>query len=481
MAMLDSYVSKLKAPLQKSPLLKDFLLDDMSSCSSNGFRSYQRRQCCATVRFDLKTRDSNRKEKSLKSRRKSASTTRSAFQRASEVVISVVKLLPFAASAKSPSSAKHTKTKSSIQLSSLSRKLLKRSFWKQSTEKKIERWKSFKSSLERKEQPPAFSPVTTTSTTIITATDSNSSTSESNSNSNSWTDSDFTSDYFQSSSGNSDSPCANDVVEGAKRLPESALSNKAGATAGDDSTAAAAAKNVGPGGKEKEHFSPVSVLDLPFDDVEEEVSSPFQCKPAGGRKQKPAQVKIRRSLIFTNLKPVDLEEHFSLSVSTDESTKSPSQTFSVSTKDNFHPEGEEEKGEHKAEDLLEQIKSTVPWNSLNFDPEILLLDFFKERFTEPRSSTGLEKLGFRLIIVAKEWLAGHPREKYLEWKEQKNREAYVRDLERGGKWCDLEGHKEEVAMEVEVEVFDSLVNELLLDFFFLHKTEWRVFTNPTFL
>nr|GFA40299.1 hypothetical protein [Tanacetum cinerariifolium] len=41
----------VKIPLPKSGLLKDYLLDDLSSCSSNGFRSYPRRQCCTKVRY----------------------------------------------------------------------------------------------------------------------------------------------------------------------------------------------------------------------------------------------------------------------------------------------------------------------------------------------------------------------------------------------------------------------------------------------
>ncbi|GLT54969.1 hypothetical protein SLA2020_281270 [Shorea laevis] len=44
-------------------MLKDYLRDDfLSSCSSNGFKSFPRRQCCTTVRFllelDLKARGS---------------------------------------------------------------------------------------------------------------------------------------------------------------------------------------------------------------------------------------------------------------------------------------------------------------------------------------------------------------------------------------------------------------------------------------
>ncbi|KAB2632636.1 hypothetical protein D8674_028883 [Pyrus ussuriensis x Pyrus communis] len=42
------------ATQQRPVLPKDFLMDDLSSCSSNGFKSFPRRQCCTTtVRFLL--------------------------------------------------------------------------------------------------------------------------------------------------------------------------------------------------------------------------------------------------------------------------------------------------------------------------------------------------------------------------------------------------------------------------------------------
>ncbi|KAG6411160.1 hypothetical protein SASPL_129235 [Salvia splendens] len=46
-AMDDQLIKPIRAPL----LLKDHLLEDMSSCSSNGFKSFPRRQCCTTLRF----------------------------------------------------------------------------------------------------------------------------------------------------------------------------------------------------------------------------------------------------------------------------------------------------------------------------------------------------------------------------------------------------------------------------------------------
>ncbi|KAG6437592.1 hypothetical protein SASPL_102511 [Salvia splendens] len=46
-AMDDRLIKSIRTPL----LLKDHLLEDMSSCSSNGFKSFPRRQCCTALRF----------------------------------------------------------------------------------------------------------------------------------------------------------------------------------------------------------------------------------------------------------------------------------------------------------------------------------------------------------------------------------------------------------------------------------------------
>uniref|UniRef100_A0A5B7BX22 DUF4378 domain-containing protein n=1 Tax=Davidia involucrata TaxID=16924 RepID=A0A5B7BX22_DAVIN len=453
MASLNFSDSK---PLPKPALmLKDYLLDDLSSCSSNGFRSYPRRQCCTTVRFlleiDLKTRDSSNHSKRLliSSKSKAASsTTVSALQRASEAVINAVKLLPFP-SVKSPSSQKQKKpNKKAILPRSLSRKIWRRSFWKK-TDKEIQRWKSFRDLLEEKQLPSDFSP---SITTISTSHDSNS-------NGNSWSDSDFTSDYLQCSSGNSENSCENDVVESTRHLPEKVVSKRVGVEA--TTTTNSVENTKWPNEEEKELFSPVSVLDFPFDIDEDEASSPFQCTLARmeGTKQNVMQ-KIRRFESLAQLEPVDLEKRMALSELSDESLESPLQTCSVSIQGSlmFDKEQEENETEQKAKELLKLMKATIPSsNHLNFNAYTLLLDFFRERITN--------EFNYELLSVAKDWMNGHPSELLMEWEVQRNRQAYIRDMEKGGRWRKLDEDIEEVVMELEVEVFASLMNELLLDLF----------------
>lgn len=135
-------------------MLKEFLVEDFSSCSSNGFRSYPRKECYATVRnlleIDLQNRDSNNL---VRSRSKVTSPAISALQRASELVINAVKYFQFS-SVKSSSSSKQIKPGNAFLSRSLSLKLLRRSFSRNAEkEDVIKRRKSFGNPNQTKQQP----------------------------------------------------------------------------------------------------------------------------------------------------------------------------------------------------------------------------------------------------------------------------------------------------------------------------------------
>lgn len=106
------YYQMLAANHLQSPtptlLLKDFLRDDLSSCSSSGFKSLPRRQCCLQPHFS------------------SSSSTKSAFQKASESVLNAIKSLPI------PARQRCKAKKGGVLSRSLSRRLLSRSFWRRS-------------------------------------------------------------------------------------------------------------------------------------------------------------------------------------------------------------------------------------------------------------------------------------------------------------------------------------------------------------
>lgn len=229
-------------------MLKDFLVEDLSSCSSNGFKSFPRRQCCTTVRFLLETdlnknpaevapnNDVNTKRVLLRrNRSRAASTTISALQRASEVVIKVVKHFPFP-SVKSPSPSPSTSNKPRRGLlpRSITRKLWRKSFRRKTAEKiedgddAIRRWRSFRDFLEESGHKP---PDQNTITPVVTSRLSTST------SSNSWAESEFPNSDSSSgsTSGNSESTAGNDVVVGVETDAPEEVNQKVDITVGEDS------------------------------------------------------------------------------------------------------------------------------------------------------------------------------------------------------------------------------------------------------
>lgn len=213
-------------------MLKDYLRDDfLSSCSSNGFKSFPRRQCCTTLRylleFDLKARcspttDAKRHRFLRRTRSKAvASTTISALHRASQAVINAVKKqLPFHESVKSPSTPALNGPLKGLVPRSISRKLFSRkSFWRKAENKERDIGRC---TLCREIPNERDKPSDSTSTS---------------SHSESWAESEcFTSEILRSPSGNSVSSSENDVVEGKTDLPDK---KRVGQTVGDDSILAA--------------------------------------------------------------------------------------------------------------------------------------------------------------------------------------------------------------------------------------------------
>ena len=112
--------------------------------------------------------------------------------------------------------------------------------------------------------------------------------------------------------------------------------------------------------------------------------------------------------------------------------------------------------------LLQLTKSTI--SSHHFKKreaaESLLLAFFKETMIDKHVSD------FEMLQVAKDLMDGQMQEMFLDWECGNDRKTYIREMEKRFKWSkyddDLE--KENVVLELEYEIFSSLVDEYLLDF-----------------
>ncbi|KAJ9549847.1 hypothetical protein OSB04_022390 [Centaurea solstitialis] len=481
----------VKMPLPKSVLLKDYLLDDLSSCSSNGFRSYPRRRCFTTVRYlieiDLnkhmklpptqKHKSKPKEKEKVKSKPKSKSKSRSmsVLQRASSAVVNVFKQFKISGSG-------NPRKKACF----LSRKLWRKTANHQN--RHFERLKSFDDSIKKKESnvlPPSSSAVTTTG-------------SNSNSNSSGSSESYFTIVTSDSSTtgGSSKINVAQNDVKATEKKNMAAGKRAGGATATttDDSVANGNAKvrlnsyashptvvfvhsldhisifdynpnnlfhkrfkfTVKPADKlalqneEKEQVSPVSVMDFPCVD-EDEVTSPYKHSRiyVKGRKQK-LMPKVRKSKTLVQLEPIRLEDRITLSESrTQDSTRE----SSLQTGLQF---GQEENHiEKKAIALLQLLKATMPSHSIfeSKTTDSILLGFFIEQINHGNVSN------LSILQEARDWINGNGR----EMESQNYKITYITDMEKAEKWMKYDD--EEVGLELEFEVFTSLVEELLLEFY----------------
>ncbi|KAA3460167.1 UAA transporter [Gossypium australe] len=390
---------------KKSLMLKDYLRDDLGSCSSSGFKSFPRRQCCTTIRFlleaDLKKSKHNYSSatKRLLKRSRSkpgSSTTISALQRASESVLKAIKLLPFPFTKSSPPSSSQSNS---------CRKLFKRGFWRKSTDKEdhgrgggeIKRWKLFSEFLEEKNQPsyqntiPGYNTTDTCSTRVSPGRSSNR-----------WAESEFTANNLQSWSGHPESWTQNDTVSSKTTSPEEKnVSNRAGVTVAEDSK-----EDWAPNGG-KEQFSPVSVLDCPFDDEEvEDNGSAFEDHLARVEvtKQKLMQ-KIRRFERLAQLEPVELDKRIAMAELEDEFPDELLGDY------NNKPETNHQK-------LYKLLKPQIPSNSFS----------------------SLSVNAKRVVI-----------------------EMGTEDFGKNENWMELTQGKEEVGSAVELALLSSLLDDFLID------------------
>ncbi|KAG6428695.1 hypothetical protein SASPL_112949 [Salvia splendens] len=404
--MDDRLIKPIRAPL----LLKDRLLEDMSSCSSNGFKSFPRRQCCTTVRF-------RRRQKARADFVKPpANPALSALQS----VITAVKRLHFGAAEK----MKKNDLSSSFFL-----------FWRRKPERKeIGRWKSFEQLMKEDEWQPAEDGKISCST-------------------------DFTASEGGNSSSNLPLPLKNDVVmtpdHGLQITNDEEADSTTCSGGGSDNNSSTQTKKQWTSDQEKEQFSPVSVLDCPFDE-EDEVSSPFQHRLAlmeGTRKK--LLKKIQRFECLAKLEPLNLTRRFESQLESDNEFLDEEEV------------GEEESDDEKEDDeealeLLDQVNTIMPSYGLKFKADKLMLDFFRERISNDQDWRLLEKQRGEslshnaLVEIARGWMDGHdPLGLFME----KNRKAYVEDMENGGEWKRLDQEYKEVG----IEVCDALLNEVLLE------------------
>ncbi|CAA0842255.1 Unknown protein [Striga hermonthica] len=430
-------------PLPKPSLLKDHLLDDMGSCSSNGFKTFPRRsQCCTTVRFlhDL-DRKTQKQKKHLKLGRTPPKSALSAFRK----IFSAAKRLPFAA---------RPQRKARLGSPSLARSLSRKisGFWKRKKksdeEEVIGRWGLPDRRTEDESVP------------LIKSGDSRS---------DSWSSgSGFTvSDDFLSS-GKCSSPEVN------LNLPENGNDFVGPVKEGGACTKSAAdstkIEQWTSDCQEKEQFSPVSVLDCSYEE-EDEVSSRFQHSLARVEGTKAKLMKtIQRYEGLAKLEPINLATKFASHLNSDHEHSSGSfDSPPINEKSTLGAKDEEDEDEHEALGLMYQMKNTY-LASLDLEAETLVLDFFREKIADKRANSEKGRCGpalfeMELVEEVRDWLNGKKdaRECFVGWEDEKSRLVHVYDMEKRGEWIGLDEERDEVSLELENVFFVELMDELLLE------------------
>lgn len=116
--------------------------------------------------------------------------------------------------------------------------------------------------------------------------------------------------------------------------------------------------------------------------------------------------------------------------------------------------------EDNAGKLLNFVKRSILSNCLMVKTENLLFDYFKQSIGENNDIDHSKKL--HLCEVAEDWINGQPQELYSGWEVKEGRKVFIREMDREWKNSDQE-IRQQVALEVENDVFTSLVNELVHD------------------
>ncbi|RDY00621.1 hypothetical protein CR513_16175, partial [Mucuna pruriens] len=358
-------------------LLKDYLRDDLSSCSSNGFRSLPRRQCCLRPR----------------------SSAKSVLQKALEAVFNAVK----------SRRCRAKKAGVGVLSRSFHRRLLNRRFWKRASK-----------------------------------------------GTNSWPHSVFTCSLTDAD------------MEGSVATTTNTCSITNSAREHYGLQVDSRRKQDWP--TEKGQFSPVSILDCPLFDDDEEITSPFNsplCSTPEGVKHKHIQ-KSRHYNRVGSVKPVDLEKKMTWSEKQEDEaiyndpTKPCPVLESITSTRNGNSNLFRDNVEKNALDLLTRVKKSIPCVCLRTEAEKLVFDFLKESIWENINIGNSMKQ--QLCKVAEDWIRGQTHEQYLNLQTGKGREIYVEEMNKWGSWRTFGEEIQRLALELELEFSTSLVNELVVDF-----------------
>lgn len=141
------------------------------------------------------------------------------------------------------------------------------------------------------------------------------------------------------------------------------------------------------------------------------------------------------------------------------------QQFESLAEENINSKVEEELKED--EEIEEKAKQLLINCEVNYmDDDQLLFDFFwNELITSGKKhQNNVSNVDEKLLREAKSWINDDYNEEF-EWEIEDKREAYIKDMEKVANWNKFEEEKQEFILDLEFEVFNDLVNEVLVDVF----------------
>ncbi|EOA16675.1 hypothetical protein CARUB_v10004867mg [Capsella rubella] len=426
MASISSSSDHHHLPVSKRRLkpliLRDYLLEDLSSCSSNGFKSFPR-ILDAEIKRSRTIHHTPRLTCGL--------AFGHAVHKASSALLTAVKLLPF------PSSVKKRDDENK-------KGLFSRTFWKikpsrrelnvvdgdgdgeneQETEddreKEIQRWRTFAEFLQ--ESQDLYQP------------------------------SDQVSHVPSTYSFSGEAALSNDAVgdslsfssENSEGTHSSSSSGEVAVMTSGDCVGLHVSDNAEECvNEEKEQLSPISILECPFED--DAISPPLHHLKANEIKQTRV---CRRFGSFVRLEPVDLEKRIEIYVESQDS--------------NYHvTKPKEDQSQIRANRLFALVKSriTEEQNHLLASHVVdnVMLDFFKENGNNETRDEN------KLVEIVEEWVTRRQEEEYnmfMSWAVRENREIYVKEMKWG---CINRDGREYVVEELGNGFVSSLIDELILD------------------
>ncbi|KAL0699127.1 hypothetical protein Bca4012_055249 [Brassica carinata] len=397
--------------------LRDYLLDDLSSCSSNGFKSIPRHQSTSTA--------------DIKRRLTCGLAFSHAVQKASTALLSAVKLLPFPSSSVNPPSRK--KRLFSI---SFSRHLLKKlsnvDGEMENRKQEIQRCRSFgdflKESLD--DQP-------SDEDTLSNAAGGDSS----SFGSELLTNSELTKSSSETSNKND---AVEDVTE---ETSDGGVVMMSGDCVGSHVSEGSSSVNDNREesvNEEKDQLSPISILECPFED--DAINPPNLHQKEIDEKNLMRKVRGFESTIV-RVEPVDLRKRIEKDAETQDYYSHKVET-------------EEDRSENRANRLLALVKSRLteePSHLLASQKvDSLLLDFFKE---DGHNETRDED---KLVKTVEEWVLRRQEEEcmFMSWEVRTKRDVYVKEM----KWGRINGEETDyVVEELRNNFVTYLIDELILD------------------